>query len=70
MLNMIRHGANKVFASKDGDFDDADIDQLLEQGEKKTAEQQAKYADMGNRALLRVVIQSFRSCIMYITNML
>ena len=55
MLNMIRHGANKVFASKDGDFDDADIDQLLEQGEKKTAEQQAKYADMGKRALLRVL---------------
>ena len=52
MLNMIRHGANKVFASKDGDFDDADIDQLLEQGEKKTAEQQAKYADMGKLTLL------------------
>ena len=60
MLNMIRHGANKVFASKDGDFDDADIDQLLEQGEKKTAEQQAKYADMGKQTLFKSFNSEFR----------
>ena len=47
MLNMIRHGANKVFAAKDGEFEDEDIETVLEMGEKKTAEQQAKFAELG-----------------------
>lgn len=51
MLGMIRHGANKVFANKDGDIEDADIDKLLEIGEKKTQEQLAKLADLGESSL-------------------
>merc|ERR1719167_2005387 len=51
MLNMIRHGANKVFASKDGEMGAEDIDKLLEIGEKRTAEQQEKLAELGESSL-------------------
>lgn len=32
---MIRHGADHVFASKDSEITDEDIDAILERGEKK-----------------------------------
>merc|ERR1712241_1643757 len=51
MVNMIRHGASHIFSSKEGELTDVDIDKLLEQGEKKTAEQQAKLADLGESPL-------------------
>lgn len=35
MLNMIRHGANHVFASKDSEITDEDIDTILEKGEAR-----------------------------------
>jgi hypothetical protein len=35
MLSMIRHGANHVFASKDSEITDEDIDTILEKGEHK-----------------------------------
>ena len=35
MLSMIRHGADHVFASKDSEISDHDIDTLLEKGEQK-----------------------------------
>lgn len=35
MLNMIRHGADEVFASKDEEITDEDIDAILKKGEKK-----------------------------------
>ena len=35
MLSMIRHGADAVFASKDEDITDDDIDGILKKGEKK-----------------------------------
>lgn len=35
MLNMIRHGANHVFASKDSEISDEDIDTILQKGEAK-----------------------------------
>lgn len=35
MLNMIRHGANHVFAAKDSEITDEDIDTILEKGEAK-----------------------------------
>lgn len=37
MLNMIRHGANHVFASKDSEITDEDIDTILEKGETKVS---------------------------------
>merc|ERR1711953_461181 len=36
MLGMIRHGAKKIFASKDADIVDDDIDKILAMGEMKT----------------------------------
>ena len=35
MLQMIRHGANHVFASKESEITDEDIDAILKQGEEK-----------------------------------
>ena len=35
MLSMIRHGADHVFASKDSEITDQDIDVILEKGEQK-----------------------------------
>lgn len=35
VLNMIRHGADKVFASKDSTIGDDDIDEILEKGQQK-----------------------------------
>lgn len=35
MLQMIRHGANHVFASKDSEITDEDIDTILQKGEAK-----------------------------------
>lgn len=37
MLNMIRHGANHVFASKDSEITDEDIDTILEKGEARVS---------------------------------
>merc|ERR1719410_3325059 len=51
MLGMIRHGANFVFANKDGDFADEDIDKLLAEGEEKTSKQQEKLAALGESSL-------------------
>lgn len=36
MLDMIRHGADQVFASKDSTITDEDIDTILEKAEQKT----------------------------------
>ncbi|CAL2037227.1 unnamed protein product [Caenorhabditis brenneri] len=38
MINMIRHGAEQVFAAKDSTISDDDIDTILEKAEVKTAE--------------------------------
>lgn len=35
MLNMIRHGADHVFASKDSEITDEDIDAIMAKGEKR-----------------------------------
>ena len=43
VLNMIRHGANHVFASKESDITDADIDEILEQGLRKVLQQNFDY---------------------------
>lgn len=35
MLSIIRHGATHVFASKESEITDDDIDAILERGERK-----------------------------------
>lgn len=37
MLNMIRHGADHVFASKDSDITDEDIDSILAKSENRVS---------------------------------
>lgn len=56
LLNMIQHGADKVFASsgptgtlaeKGQELNDDDIDEILKHGEKRTAELNARYEKLG-----------------------
>uniref|UniRef100_A0A8C6J1Z6 Uncharacterized protein n=1 Tax=Melopsittacus undulatus TaxID=13146 RepID=A0A8C6J1Z6_MELUD len=51
MLQMIRHGATHVFASKESEITDEDIDHILERGAKKTAEMNEKLSKMGESSL-------------------
>ncbi|XP_069842992.1 probable global transcription activator SNF2L1 [Dendropsophus ebraccatus] len=51
MLQMIRHGATHVFASKDSELTDEDITTILERGEKKTAEMAERMENMGESSL-------------------
>ncbi|XP_052828278.1 SWI/SNF-related matrix-associated actin-dependent regulator of chromatin subfamily A member 5 isoform X3 [Octopus bimaculoides] len=51
VLQMIRHGANHVFASKDSEITDEDIDAILAKGEKRTLEIQNKMETLGEGTL-------------------
>ncbi|XP_077097377.1 putative global transcription activator SNF2L1 [Siphateles boraxobius] len=51
MLQMIRHGATHVFASKDSELTDEDIDTILERGAKKTAEMNERMQNLGESSL-------------------
>ncbi|XP_006629564.2 SWI/SNF-related matrix-associated actin-dependent regulator of chromatin subfamily A member 5 [Lepisosteus oculatus] len=51
MLSIIRHGATHVFASKESEITDEDINAILERGEKKTAEMKEKMSNMGESSL-------------------
>ncbi|XP_042619121.1 SWI/SNF-related matrix-associated actin-dependent regulator of chromatin subfamily A member 5-like [Cyprinus carpio] len=51
MLSIIRHGATHVFASKESEITDEDIDAILERGEKKTMEMKEKLANLGESSL-------------------
>ncbi|KAL3265822.1 hypothetical protein HHI36_010018 [Cryptolaemus montrouzieri] len=58
MLNMIRHGANHVFASKDSEITDDDIDTILERGEAKTEEIKQKLESMGESSLRNFTVDT------------
>merc|ERR1711992_117803 len=51
MLNIIKHGAKTIFANKDEETVDIDIDALLEIGEKKTEDEKKKLEDLGESSL-------------------
>ena len=51
MLQMIRRCATHVFASKESEITDEDIDGILERGAKKTAEMNEKLSKMGESSL-------------------
>ncbi|XP_055382405.1 chromatin-remodeling complex ATPase chain Iswi [Condylostylus longicornis] len=51
MLNIIRFGANHVFASKESEITDEDIDTILERGEQKTAQLNSKLDELGESSL-------------------
>lgn len=50
MLNMIRHGADKVFAGKDSTITNEDIDAILERGQKKVC----CFVMLGNSAFVLI----------------
>ncbi|OWA51550.1 putative global transcription activator SNF2L1 [Hypsibius exemplaris] len=47
MLEMIRHGAQHVFASRESDITDEDIDSILAKGEAKTEELNKRFEGLG-----------------------
>lgn len=51
MLNIIRFGANHVFASRESELTDEDIDEILKKGERKTEEINQKYQELGEDSL-------------------
>ncbi|KAK0042721.1 SWI/SNF-related matrix-associated actin-dependent regulator of chromatin subfamily A member 5-like [Biomphalaria glabrata] len=51
VLNMIRHGASHVFASKESEITEEDIDAILARGEKKTEELKEKMDQLGESSL-------------------
>ena len=51
MLSIIRHGANHVFASKEGEISEEDIEKILERAEKKTEELKKKLEGLGESTL-------------------
>jgi len=65
MLSMIRHGASQIFSRKDGEITDMDIDKLLERGEQKTAEQQAKLSEMGESSLRNFTLDTVQEKSLY-----
>lgn len=58
MLNIIRHGANEVFASKDSAITDEDIDTILQKGEAKTEEIKQKLETMGESSLRNFTVDA------------
>ncbi|CAG9760588.1 unnamed protein product [Ceutorhynchus assimilis] len=58
MLNMIRHGANHVFASKDSEITDEDIDVILQRGETKTQELAQKMETLGESSLRNFTVDA------------
>ncbi|KAI1289743.1 SWI/SNF-related matrix-associated actin-dependent regulator of chromatin subfamily A member 5 [Halotydeus destructor] len=58
MLGMIRHGAEQIFASKDSDITDEDIDAILRKGEDKTEEMKKKLESMGESNLRNLTLDT------------
>lgn len=56
MLNMIRHGANHVFASKESEITDADIDAIIAVGERRTAEMEERLKNLGESGLRKFTL--------------
>ncbi|XP_041959644.1 LOW QUALITY PROTEIN: SWI/SNF-related matrix-associated actin-dependent regulator of chromatin subfamily A member 5 [Alosa alosa] len=58
MLNIIRHGATHVFASKESEITDEDIDEILERGEKKTEELKEKMGKLEEGSLRNFTMEN------------
>lgn len=58
VLNMIRQGAAHVFASKDSEITDEDIDAILARGEEKTEERKKKLDVMGEDTLRNFTLET------------
>ncbi|KAH9422040.1 SWI/SNF- matrix-associated actin-dependent regulator of chromatin sub A member 5 [Dermatophagoides pteronyssinus] len=51
VLGMIRHGADHIFASKDSEITDEDLDAILKKGESKTEEMKKRLETLGESQL-------------------
>ncbi|XP_071787735.1 SWI/SNF-related matrix-associated actin-dependent regulator of chromatin subfamily A member 5-like isoform X2 [Asterias amurensis] len=60
-LNMIRHGANFIFSSKDSTITDEEIDSILERGAKKTEELKKKMDHLGESGLRNFTLDTNES---------
>ncbi|KAK6173102.1 hypothetical protein SNE40_016626 [Patella caerulea] len=58
VLTMIRHGASHVFASKDSEITDEDVDEILAKGEQRTEEMKAKLDQLGESSLRNFTMES------------
>ncbi|GAB6033284.1 SWI/SNF- matrix-associated actin-dependent regulator of chromatin sub A member 5 [Chamberlinius hualienensis] len=58
VLGMIRHGADHIFASKDSEITDEDIDAILERAEAKTQEQKKKLDELGEGSLRNFTMEA------------
>jgi len=63
MLSIIRHGATHVFASKESEITDEDIDAILERGEKKTLEMKEKMENLGESSLRNFTMDTENSSV-------
>ncbi|RWS31994.1 SWI/SNF-related matrix-associated actin-dependent regulator of chromatin subfamily A member 5-like isoform X5 [Leptotrombidium deliense] len=63
MLGMIRHGADHIFASKDSEITDEDIDAILKRGEIKTEEIKKKMENMGESTLRNFTLDTGESSV-------
>lgn len=63
MLSIIRHGATHVFASKESEITDDDIDAILEYGERKTMEIKEKMANLGESSLRNFTVDTENSSV-------
>ncbi|XP_046560346.1 SWI/SNF-related matrix-associated actin-dependent regulator of chromatin subfamily A member 5-like isoform X1 [Haliotis rubra] len=61
VLSMIRHGASHVFASKDSEITDEDIESIIEKGERKTEEINEKFEKLGEGSLRTFTMESQES---------
>jgi SWI/SNF-related matrix-associated actin-dependent regulator of chromatin subfamily A member 5 len=63
MLGMIRHGADHIFASKDCEITDEDIESILERGEKRTEQMKEKLEAMGESGLRNFTLDTGESSV-------
>ncbi|XP_063074711.1 SWI/SNF-related matrix-associated actin-dependent regulator of chromatin subfamily A member 5 [Engraulis encrasicolus] len=61
MLSIIRHGATHVFASKESEITDDDIDEILERGQKKTEEMADKMGKLEESSLRNFTMEAENS---------
>lgn len=64
--DMIRFGAEQILSSADGSgVIDIDIDMILKKGEEKTAEENTKYAKLGESELRNLTLEEASSVSLY-----
>lgn len=66
MLSIIRHGATHVFASKESEITDEDIDAILERGEKKVGHDLGKLLHIAELKCKNNVSVNLQKCSLWL----